>query len=116
MTHTDDTIPTGPHEVREDDDLQREVMGFLQRVSFDGWSNPEATRAAALILWRRTRDELMTRAAGENAHVKGDALWEHMPADTRVPDHSILGPHADGRSARVPRQSHGREEPGRDRA
>ncbi len=75
--------------MRADDDLQREVARFLGEITLPGWTEPELLRNQALVLWRRMRDELVVRSDWSTAHPRADLLWAHMPADTRVPDHSI---------------------------
>jgi CRISPR-associated protein Cmr2 len=47
------------------------------------WNDPDGLEKGFWILWRRFRDELGTAYPGERL------LWERIPSDSRVPDHSI---------------------------
>lgn len=91
-----DTDLVAPADVLDDDRLQQRAVEALRDAAGPDWDDPKSLESAALVLWRRLRDELMTleveqsgKAPRDRSFQIGDALWEHMPADTRSPDHSI---------------------------
>ncbi|NKC15559.1 MAG: type III-B CRISPR-associated protein Cas10/Cmr2 [Gammaproteobacteria bacterium] len=61
---------------------QLDALDEFGAPDFD-WQDAAALRRACARLWRRFREELSAAAAGHRL------LWAEMPADGRVPDHSI---------------------------
>jgi CRISPR-associated protein Cmr2 len=59
---------------------QKEILGDLGSVDF---GDAAAIERGFRILWRRFRDEL------GSAYPEERLLWERIPGDSRVPDHSI---------------------------
>ena len=62
---------------------QLAALEELKKEELPAWQDASALHRDFTRLWRRFRDELI--AADPNNH----HLWEEMPADGRVPDHSI---------------------------
>lgn len=102
VPHPDDTFVAPneeivpPEDVHDDDQLQQRAIEALRDAAGPDWKDPGKLERAAFVVWRRLRDELMTLAVEESGQATraesfrfGDPLWEHMPAETRAPDHSI---------------------------
>lgn len=96
LQHADDTTPVRPDQIALDDAAQVDVAEVLAAIADPDWKDVASVRAAAMLIWRRMREELTAfsveqsgLAAAEQSYRFGDPLWERMPADTRIPDHSI---------------------------
>jgi CRISPR-associated protein Cmr2 len=80
--------PKAQAEIRESlSEEEEETVKELGDILKD-WQNPEELKKAFFMLWRRYREELISRNEGPGS-MAGDPLWEEMPADSRCPDHSI---------------------------
>ena len=68
---------------------EKKALGKLS-ISIGEWDDPKALRQAYFRLWRRFRETLTTREGHlPDGRLPSDLLWERIPADTRIPDHSI---------------------------
>ncbi len=74
-------------------DLLEEQSEAVRDLKLIEWSDPTALKHGALQLWRLLREALTMvhhpDLEPEEAVRRGSPLWERMPADTRVPDHSV---------------------------
>lgn len=86
LHHTDDKTIEIRKEILEEQNDQEEDARALARIVQADWGTPETLQRGYVVLWRRYREELMNH---HGSWEKGDLLWEHMPADSRCPDHSI---------------------------
>lgn len=69
-------------EGRSDEETERKVLESEARLAtLPIWNNEGALREACLQLWRRWPSSAPPDLV--------DTLWEHQPADSRAPDHSL---------------------------
>ncbi len=64
------------------------------RLQASEWEDPSALKQAFFMLWRRFREDLIGLNDPDGQAVwqtdpRTSLLWQHMPADTRTPDHTI---------------------------
>jgi CRISPR-associated protein Cmr2 len=67
---------------------QEDASPTIDKEYFQGagpvdWNDPDALQKGFWVIWRRFRDELAA------AHPAERLLWERIPGDSRIPDHSI---------------------------
>jgi len=87
LTGTELPLPGGLTETDYREVKRRSFEHFaslLQRVGSDATATPDGWRRILATLWRFGPELRET-----DDHHRLGALWQHLPADTRTPDHSI---------------------------
>ncbi len=84
-----------PREVMPKDSfsLQQDAIEKLG-IEAPDWEDADALKRAFFLLWRRLQEEVCGLSGPDGARIwktdpKTSLLWQHIPADTRTPDHSV---------------------------